>query len=838
MSGPPAGLRAMRRRRRIGPGLIVALGASLLLGMLLAVGGLVWHDRDMQLDQADQRNRLMARMFIEHVLRSLDAAELAQNTLAEPLARGEAPDGPQMQAAYAQTLVSLPFVSGLAVFDAEGRVLASTHAADAGRRLDPSAFGSLPAPGGSTTGGFVPARGPGSPAAGRSALASPGAGVLPLLRAITGPNGRPWYIVALIDPLHFTAFQRTILADEHAAAALVDADGRLIAATDGVARAQGERLDGLRPLALQPPPASDAWVGEGLRAGRQVAAFRASPSRGLGVLVEYDQDAVIEQWAASVRGIALAALAATLFIAAVTAMASRSLRSRELAQRHLDQVQARTAQREQELSATIGSLQELVFRTGVRGDIGFVNERWTAFAGTPAGEAQGRRLWDLVAAPQRAAAQALFLPDPGLGLRREQLAVTDGRGVERSYEVAVMPLLRDAQVLGFAGSAVDITERLAAQRGLKAQLALTGQLMEVSPLPTSVTDLSRRYLLVNRAWEEFTGRRREDVVGQEAGAHLVGSEREASQRNDRQVIATGLPARYEAVYVHCDGTPRDVIVNKLLLPSQEGSPAGVLSVVMDVTEFRHAERSTRAASEAAEEASRSKSEFIANVSHELRTPLQTIIGFAELGALRAREHERFAAMFGDIHAAGRRMLALVNDLLDVAKIESSVGAIDLERTDLRGLLREVTDELRLMAASRGLQLALSLPPMPVLAKVDPLRIQQVMRNVIANAIKFAPQGSAIEIGAGYNPQGEPHLRVADRGPGIPEAEVEKIFEAFVQSSKTKDGSGGTGLGLAICRKIVDAHGGVIRAENRKDGGAAFHIVLPARGAMETMPAPL
>ena len=110
---------------------------------------------------------------------------------------------------------------------------------------------------------------------------------------------------------------------------------------------------------------------------------------------------------------------------------------------------------------------------------------------------------------------------------------------------------------------------------------------------------------------------------------------------------------------------------------------------------------------------------------------------------------------------------------------------------------------------------------------------------MANAIRFSPAGQAIDVRGELTADNELHLQVRDRGPGIPPAEVEKIFEAFVQSSKTKDGSGGTGLGLAICRKIVEAHGGKIHAAPAEDGeGSVFHILLPARGFIETLPGSL
>ena len=402
----------------------------------------------------------------------------------------------------------------------------------------------------------------------------------------------------------------------------------------------------------------------------------------------------------------------------------------------------------------------------------------------------------------------------------------------------MIPLYEGDQLLGFAGSAVDVTARVQAQRQLQDQLAFNEQLMDVSPLATSVMTTSGRYVLVNRAWEDFTSHSRPEVVGTKAGSHLSRAEQAVHKAHDAQLVATGLPVRYETTARHSDGTLRDVLVNKLLLPEESGRPGRIMSVLLDVTEFRHAERATREARDAAEEASRSKSEFIANISHELRTPLQTIIGFSELGQLRGREQPRLAVMFTEIHGAGQRMLNLVNDLLDVAKIESTVGTIHLERTDLRGLLRGVARELDPLLVPKRLHVQLQLPEWPLTARVDPTRFQQVVRNVLANAVKFSPAGSSIELGGETSPEGEPLVWVRDSGPGIPQAELESIFEAFVQSSRTKDGSGGTGLGLAICRSIVQAHGGHINAANRAEGGTEFLIRLPARGHSETLPMPL
>ena len=340
------------------------------------------------------------------------------------------------------------------------------------------------------------------------------------------------------------------------------------------------------------------------------------------------------------------------------------------------------------------------------------------------------------------------------------------------------------------------------------------------------------------AWEEYKGRERVIVLGKAVAECLPPDEVKVHQSANKQLLRWGGRTLVETQVRLGDGSRRDTRLAKAAIADEHGQVTGVLTILMDVSEFREAERATQEARDAAEEASRAKSEFVANMSHELRTPLQSILGFAELGMLRGRTQPKLAGMFEGIHSAGQRMLTLVNDLLEVSKLESTVGTFHMERIDLRGVLRPVIRELEPLLERSHLMMDLRMPDLPLVAKADPLRFQQVIRNVVANAIKFSPPGSTITLEGYADPQGQTHLVVRDEGPGIPPSELHSIFQAFVQSSKTKDGSGGTGLGLAICHKIVEAMGGRIFAENVPASGAAFHIILPARGQAETMPAPL
>jgi PAS domain S-box-containing protein len=366
-----------------------------------------------------------------------------------------------------------------------------------------------------------------------------------------------------------------------------------------------------------------------------------------------------------------------------------------------------------------------------------------------------------------------------------------------------------------------------AQGTLAAQDAFTDRLFEVSPVPMAVQDGRGHFVRVNRAWCEFTGREAVALLGQPV-APALGEEAAAALAPARGAgaLQRGGASQHETLLRDARGLLRDVVVRHMAFVDADGQPGGTITCLVDVSEFREAERRTREAKEAAEQANAAKGEFIANVSHELRTPLQSILGFSELGRDRAAANSREQQMFAMVHAGGERMLTLVEALLDLSQLEATFGRSELAVIDLVPAVREVVAELAPLASSRGIHLSLPEDQLPLLMHGDTFRLQQVLRNVLANALRFAPADSVIE--TQWQRQGDRLvLRVRDHGPGIPPDELESIFEPFTQSTLTKDGSGGTGLGLAICRKIMAAHRGRIVAMNAEDGGAVFEISLPA-----------
>ncbi len=815
--------------------LLAAVGLALMVAAVLAT--LLWQERAEALADQRQRGELFARVLEDHVTRSLESVAFSLATLAGAAGDEGVDELARSSAALAQTLSAQPQLRGLAVVDAQGLVRASSVPREVGLRIELARLGTAPLPGRGAIGPYVAGRGlgdlvPATAAAG--SVAPAGVGFIPMLRNVVTRDGHGLLLVALINPDALVNHMRLTLHDDVSAAVLATYGGQLLVATSD--QPAGTALAKLPVFASFLPQREHAsYVGAGVRPGEQVLAFRVSRSFPLVLLVERPLAVVMAEWFDKAAYRLMLGLLAAAVIAAFGYVAARSLRLRELARERLDEAQAEVARRERELSVIVRSVQELLFRTDRDGVLTFVNARWSAATGGAAEAALGRHLASLAREASRSDIERLFVVDDNGGVRTAHAVMEPEAGRVRRFDFAVVPLHHAGELVGFAGSAVDVTERHESGARLQEQLEFSARLLELSPLPTSMLDAEGRYVRVNRAWEEFMGRRREEVIGRPASGFLPPGEAARHGVVDRELLESGGSHRYESRITHRDGSRRDLLINKVVVPGREGTPAGILATFMDVSELRGAERATREARDAAEEASRAKSEFVANISHELRTPLQSIIGFSELGMVRGREQPKLAGMFTDIHASGKRMLALVNDLLDVSKLESSVGTLHLERTDVRPLVREVLRELDPLLGPKSLRFDADISEGQLVAKVDPLRLQQVVRNVLANAIKFSPPASVVELLCEATAEGDIHIAVRDQGPGIPESEIDKIFEAFVQSSKTKDGSGGTGLGLTICRKIVEAHGGRIHAENMAGGGSRFHIHLPARGFSDTVP---
>jgi signal transduction histidine kinase/ActR/RegA family two-component response regulator len=244
---------------------------------------------------------------------------------------------------------------------------------------------------------------------------------------------------------------------------------------------------------------------------------------------------------------------------------------------------------------------------------------------------------------------------------------------------------------------------------------------------------------------------------------------------------------------------------------------------------------SRVAREAAEASARAKAQFLANMSHEIRTPLTAVIGFADLMAADSELPETAKTYTGRIQVASKALLALVNDILDVSRIEAGHVELNTRPCDVNSLIGETLELVRLAADRKGLSLIVRLEGIPKHVMADTARLRQVLLNLLSNAIKFTLQGS-VTVDARYRPDGDGRLsvRISDTGPGISEEDRLRLFHRFSQldASNTRQ-FGGAGLGLAISKGLVELMGGEIGLESTEGVGSTFWFDLPAPIATES-----
>lgn len=223
--------------------------------------------------------------------------------------------------------------------------------------------------------------------------------------------------------------------------------------------------------------------------------------------------------------------------------------------------------------------------------------------------------------------------------------------------------------------------------------------------------------------------------------------------------------------------------------------------------------------------SNARERFMANITHELRTPLQGILGFAKLGSSRVESAatEKLVKYFDTIYSSGETLLALVNNLLDLASLNSSMLEINYSRFEFKTAVTEVANELSLMAKARNLRFDVLVDYDGDIV-ADRFRFQQVLRNLYGNAIKFSHTDTIILVSCELNDGGF-EIRVTNTGVPIPPDEAESIFDPFTESSNTRDSGGGTGLGLAICKQIIAAHNGTLWLE-ATDTQNCFALRIP------------
>ena len=382
------------------------------------------------------------------------------------------------------------------------------------------------------------------------------------------------------------------------------------------------------------------------------------------------------------------------------------------------------------------------------------------------------------------------------------------------------------------------------------------RLLEAAPDGIVEVDGSGRIVLVNSQAERLFGYRREELLGQSVEILIPDRfrERHPTHRSGYcahsviRPMGSGLDLRA----LRADGTEFAVDIN--LSPFKGETGPGVICVIRDVTERKAVEEQIKMLNQSLEQrtrdlavtnteleirnrevekANRLKSNFLATMSHELRTPLNSIIGFSDLLAEQTagpltQKQERFV---GHVKESSRHLLALINDILDLSKIEAGRLELKYESFPMRVAADEVLSTVRPLAAAKRIELGTELSANLTLC-ADRVRLKQVLYNLLSNAIKFTPQEGRVRLVA----RSEASLvtvSVIDTGIGIPREEQESIFEPFYQLPASAQGvREGTGLGLSITKLLVEQHGGRIWMESELNKGSRFNFTIPCRRGCE------
>jgi PAS domain S-box-containing protein len=421
----------------------------------------------------------------------------------------------------------------------------------------------------------------------------------------------------------------------------------------------------------------------------------------------------------------------------------------------------------------------------------------------------------------------LVVGDGPLGGAELRVAATSGEAIsatvgDRVLEIGAMPLPRDGS---FVVTLHDVTERAHEVRLLSETVGRLEDIMDNSAALIYVKDTSGRYTLVNHHFERRFGLRREDVIGRTDREVFPLHAAEVYEAHDRQVLQTGRALEVEEPATGIeDGSWLSV---KFTLLDPEGRPYALGGISTDITDRKRAEAAARDARDEAERANEAKSEFLSRMSHELRTPLNAILGFGQLLALDRLDDEAQARV-ERILRASHHLLELINEVLDITRIEAGGQALSLEPVHCCDPLVDALELVRPLAVERGIELASDMHGgLHRYVLADPQRLKQVALNLLSNAIKYNRPGGIVRTCFDETVPGRLRLRVVDTGPGLDGDAAARVFLPFERLSADSTDIEGTGLGLTLSRSLAQAMGGRVDIEHTAPGeGSTFFVELP------------
>lgn len=509
--------------------------------------------------------------------------------------------------------------------------------------------------------------------------------------------------------------------------------------------------------------------------------------------------------------------------------------NREIVEREKLNLALRKAEKENH--AVIDAVSDIIFETSTDGQILFLNETWQKITGFSTERSINRNLFDLLYQQDQAEQKNNFA-QLVKGRKQSYRAFTRLRtadGSFRAVELAVSMLRQDEnKQMRVVGTITDVEERRRAERALSEAEKKYRAIVENSASGIYQVTPEGHYLSVNPAFARILGYNLpEDLLREVRNAntdvYYNGRERE---RNLRDAVRSGVGANYECQVRRKDGAIIWVQENLRAVRDENDQIIFFEGSMDDISQRKGTEVALREAKIASDLANRAKSEFLTNMSHELRTPLNAIIGFSDIirnqafGEVGRPEYLEYAR---DINDSGKRLLQVINDILDVSRIEAGERQLNEGVVDLN---KVVSSTLEMLApkieASRMIISNHVSEETPKLIGENHA-IKQILMNLLSNAVKFTPDGGRVSIHAEVDDAGQMHVAVTDTGIGLTDEEIEKALSPFGQiNTALNKNESGTGLGLTLVQSLMALHGGAFELFSQKGVGTTATLIFPAK----------
>ncbi|MCU7834362.1 MAG: response regulator [gamma proteobacterium symbiont of Taylorina sp.] len=359
-----------------------------------------------------------------------------------------------------------------------------------------------------------------------------------------------------------------------------------------------------------------------------------------------------------------------------------------------------------------------------------------------------------------------------------------------------------------------------------AELSKLSEAVKHSPSMVLITDKKGFIEYVNPRFSEISGYSAHDVIGRTPAILKSPNTSEDVYKDLWDTINRGLVWSGELCNLRKDGSEFWVSASIGSSLSEAHEIISYIGVEEDITEKKQIEKNLLLAKDSAEKANQAKSEFLASMSHELRTPLNAIIGFSQLAEIDKNLNKQQKKNSQEIYKAGKHLLSLVDEILDLTSIEIGKVKLNLQPIELKILINECYELISPMAAKNKVKLNFSNYECGCMVQADYLRLKQIILNVLSNAVKYTGSSGSIQLSCNDSKNDDIIIKITDSGAGISEENINQLFEPFNRLGKENSGIKGTGIGLVISKKLVDMMGGSIQVESELEQGSVFSILLP------------